>query len=67
MTLNYRAPAMMSAQPAAFVKGSSHKETANPAKAEAERHAKVRALRTQIEQLIQKNGSAWKPDEHPHS
>lgn len=67
VTLNYRAPAMMTAQPAAFVKGSARKETANPAKAEADRHAKVRALRTQIEQLIQKNGGAWKPEEHPHS
>jgi hypothetical protein len=67
VTLNYRAPAMMTAQPAAFVKGGSKKETPNAAKAEAERHAKVRALKAQIEQLIQKNGGAWKPEEHPHS
>jgi hypothetical protein len=57
---------------AAFPKG--HKRTAGlgekrdtTAKDEAERRARQRAMRAQIEQLIKAHGGAWKPDEFPRS
>lgn len=57
---------------AAFPKGS--KRTAGlgakrdaSAKEAAERAAKLRALRAQIEQLIKTHGGPWKPDEFPRS
>lgn len=54
------------AQPAALPKGAKKAE-APGAKQEAQKRAKLRALRTQIEQLIKTNGGPWTPDEHPHS
>jgi hypothetical protein len=82
LSLNRAAPAAVTAQPAAFVKGqpvsstnasarrdaaSARREAANAAKQDAERRTKLRKLRSQIDELIKSNGYGWKPDEHPHS
>lgn len=59
------------AQQAAFVKGqpaAGRKEPApNPAKQDAEKRAKLRKLRTQIDELIKTQGGPWSASEHPHS
>ncbi|HUS31477.1 MAG TPA: hypothetical protein VMZ53_23390 [Kofleriaceae bacterium] len=71
LSLNRSTPATLTAQPAAFVKGSqpanARRDAAASAKQDAERRTKLRKLRAQIDELIKTQGFAWKPDEHPHS
>lgn len=55
-------------QQAAFPKNAKAHEPQPPAaKQDAAKRTKLRALRSQIEQLIKTNGGPWKPEEHPHS
>jgi hypothetical protein len=71
LSLNRKPTPTVTAQPAAFVKGSqpanARRDAAAAAKQDAERKTKLKKLRSQIEDLIKSQGGPWKPDEHPHS